>query len=288
MLQIIINPTAGNGRAAKVGEEIAAEVGRRGVAYATLWTEHPGHATELAKQAAAEGAQTVVAIGGDGTILEVVRGLYGTGAALGIIPAGTGNDVVKMLSIPRKPMEALDFLLQTQPRALDAGRINEKVFLNVSGTGFDVAVLRYAQIAKRYVKGLLPYLWGVLRAICSYQPTHVTLSMEDDTAVTRDILVLAVANGQFIGGGMAIAPDAKPDDGLFDVVVIDAMPRWQMPFQLVKLLTGKIRSIPGTSYQRCRRVAVQGTDMYMNIDGEIVPLEKAEMEILPGALCAHW
>lgn len=285
---LMINPTAGNGRAARVGDEMVEALEKAGVAYEAVYTEYAGHAQTLARAAAEGGVDTVVAVGGDGTVLEVMRGIFGTKAALGIIPAGTGNDVVKMLNIPREPAAALAHLLQTPPRPLDAGRINETLFLNVCGTGFDVVVLEYALSAKRYVRGMLPYLWGVLRTILTYKPVRVTITADDEAPFTQDILLLAIANGRFIGGGMEVAPDAHPDDGLFDVIVVDHMPRWRMPFQLPKFLNGRIRQIPGTRYVRCRRVKMEGAAMRVNVDGEIVPMASAELSILPGGLAAHW
>lgn len=288
MIQLIVNPVAGNGRAKQVGRQMAERLAAKEVPFAMVETEHQGHATDLARAAVEAGYTTAVAVGGDGTILEVVRGLHGGQTALGIVPAGTGNDVVKMLGTPAAPQEALDFLLKTPPRPLDAGRINDSLFLNVSGTGFDVCVLDVALSAKRYVSGLLPYLWGVIRTIFTYHPIDITITIDEEAPITRKLLLLSIANGRFIGGGMEVAPDARPNDGLFDVVLIDAMPRRSMPFQLPKLLSGKIRQIPGTRYSKCRRVEMRASGMRVNIDGEIIPMDHAILEILPDALLAHW
>lgn len=288
MLYFIINPIAGNGLAQRVGDQIQAALKERGVDFALAHTEHAGHATELARQAAESGAQTIVAVGGDGTILETVRGVFGTGAALGIIPAGTGNDVIKMLDIPAKPMEALDFLLSHPARPLDAGKINDTLFLNVSGTGIDTDVLDYTLTAKRFMRGILPYLWGVLRAIFTYKGKRVCVSVDGGASVEHTVLLVAIGNGRFIGGGMNVAPDATPDDGLFDLLLIENMPRRKLPPHLPKLLNGRIREVPGATYQKCRRVTLRGTGMRLNIDGEVIPMDEATLEILPRALQAHW
>lgn len=288
MLHLVINPTAGNGRAARVGQQVVEKLERDGVACSVSYTERVGHATELARSAAEGGAETVIAVGGDGTVLETARGIHGTGTALGIVPAGTGNDVVKMLDIPRKPMEALDHLLARPARSLDAGHINDKLFLNVCGTGFDVAVLENSLAAKRLFSGMLPYLWGVIRTIFTYKPVEATIEIDGEVPFTQKILLLAIANGRFIGGGMEVAPSARPDDGLFDVVIIDNMPKWKLPPNLPKLLSGNIRKIPGTVYRNCRRISIAARDMRMNIDGEIVPMERVSMEILPASLLVRW
>lgn len=288
MLYVVINPTAGNGHAQGVGEQVQSVLRQRGIAFEAGSTEYAGHATQLAHDAAQRGVQTVVAVGGDGTVLEVMRGIYGTQAALGIIPAGTGNDVVKMLSVPRTPMEALDFLLEHPARPLDAGRINDTLFLNVCGTGIDVDVLEYTLSAKRFMRGILPYLLGVLRAICTYRGKKVRISVDDGPPEAYDLLLCAVANGRFIGGGMNVAPDASPDDGLFDFLLLPNMPRWRLPPHLPKLLNGKIREVPGAVYRKCKRVSFAGEGMRVNIDGEVIPMDSATMEILPKALMAHW
>lgn len=288
MLHMIINPTAGNGRAVRVGEQAEKVLKARGIDYRISRTEYAGHATELAQAAATEGATTVIAVGGDGTVLETARGIIGTEAALGIVPAGTGNDVVKMLGVPSKPLEALDYLLGKEPRLLDAGCINDKLFLNVCGTGFDVAVLDRALTAKRFVRGMLPYLWGVICTIFTYKPVEITYTIDDGAPQTREVLLIAIANGRYIGGGLNVAPDARPDDGLFDVVTIDNMPRWKLPPHLIRLLTGNILKIPGTVGTKCRKVTASAKGMRMNIDGEIVPMDQVTLEIQPKALHVHW
>ncbi len=288
MLHLVINPIAGNGRAARVGNELAESMEEQGIPHTVSRTEHAGHAVELARLAAVAGADTVIAIGGDGTVSEVARGLLGTGAALAVIPAGTGNDMARLFGIPKKPDDALRFLLDRPARPLDMGRINETPFLNVCGTGFDVCVLDYALTAKRYVRGLLPYLWGVIRTIFSYRPVAPTIEVDGEAPFRRPVLLLAIANGRYIGGGMDVAPDAVPDDGQFDLITVDAMPNWRMPAQLGKLLTGRILDIPGAQHRRCRRVTMSAPGMRVNMDGEIVPMERATLEILPGALMARW
>ncbi len=288
MLHVVINPTAGSGRGARVGAQITKLLTERGIAHVPRLTQGPDHATELARSAALSGARTVLAVGGDGTVLETARGLYGTGAALGVIAAGTGNDVAKMLHVPKKPADGLAFLLSCPPRRLDAGLINDKLFLNVCGTGFDVCVLGYAQKAKKIVRGMLPYLWGVVRAIFTYQPVSVTFEVDGEAPQTKPLLLLAVANGRYFGGGIDVAPTSKPDDGLFDLIVIETMPRWKMPFQLPKLVNGRVFDIPGISFRRCHRVTMTAKDLRVNVDGEVVPAECATLEMLPGSLLAHW
>ncbi|MGN0747840.1 MAG: diacylglycerol/lipid kinase family protein [Aristaeellaceae bacterium] len=288
LLTLIVNPTAGNGYALKMEEPIRQELEKRGVAHTILRTEYPGHATALAREAAQRTDCTgVVSVGGDGTAFEVACGLMGTGAPLGVIPAGTGNDFVKTVGIPRKPMAALEKILSGAPRPVDVGSMNDRLFLNVCGTGFDVTVLDYTVAAKKYVRGILPYLVGLVRAIVHYRPVHVRMEV-DGQVQERDVLVCSVANGRFIGGGIPICPEAAPDDGLMDLVVVETRPRWMIPFYLPGLLMGKVLSFGVTTHCRCQRVELVSPGMRLNVDGEILSLDAASFAIQPGRLMLYW
>ena len=288
LLTLIVNPTAGNGYALKMEQPIRHVLEEQDVPYTILRTEYPGHATALARKAAqAADCTGVVSVGGDGTAYEVACGLMGTSVPLGVIPAGTGNDFVKTVGIPRKPMAALERILTGVPRPVDVGSMNDRLFLNVCGTGFDVTVLDYTVAAKKYVRGILPYLIGLVRAIAHYRPVHVR--METDGVVQeRDVLICSVANGRFIGGGIPICPEAAPDDGLLDLVVVENRPRWMIPFYLPGLLMGKVLAFGVTSHCRCRKVEIVSPGMRLNVDGEILSLDGASFAVQPGRLLLYW
>ncbi|MBQ2953133.1 MAG: diacylglycerol kinase family lipid kinase [Clostridia bacterium] len=288
MLTFIVNPAAGSGYALKIEAQVRAELERRGVSAEFLRTDAPGHATELARAAAdREGCSGVIAVGGDGTCYEVACGLMDTRVPFGIIPAGTGNDFIKTVGIPKKPMQALELILAGKPRPVDVGRVNDRLFLNVSGTGFDVTVLDYTLEAKKYVKGILPYLYGLIRGIAHYKPVHMRFTADGETQ-ERDVLICAVANGRFFGGGIAICPDARPDDGCFDLVVVENKPRWVIPFYIPGLLLGRVLKFRITTHRRVRRVRIESPGMRLNMDGEVYSMDAAEYEMLPGALMLFW
>lgn len=284
MIYVICNPTAGNGRSEKTGALIDKTLTGRKIEHEYLLTAAPGHATTLAAQAAQKGAQAILAVGGDGTVLEVARGLLGTQTALGVIPAGTGNDFIKTIGTPKDPLKALDAALLYKPRPTDAVRLNDRIFLNETGTGFDVMVLSYAAKAKKYCHGLLPYLYGVLCTIFHYSHVHVSYALDGGETVERDILVLGAGNGRYIGGGIPIAPEATPDDGLLDVVVIKGMKKSRMLHVLPLLLKGKVLTFPETEFVRAKALTLSGKGMRLNIDGEICPIERADISIMPGKL----
>lgn len=288
MLHFVINPIAGSGLAQRVGVQLSNWLKENGREHSVWYTEGVGHATELAKNAVENGAETVVAIGGDGTVSETARGLLGAKTALGIIPAGTGNDIARTLRIPKKPQEALEFVFSHPARNMDAGYVNDMLFINVCGTGFDVCVLDYTLTAKKYVRGMLPYLWGVIRTIFTFQPAMATFQLDGGEIETRQTLLLSVANGKYFGGGIQVAPMAEPNDGYFDFVMIDHIPRWKMPFQLPKLIMGKVTQVPGFSHRRCKNITIETENMRINLDGEIVRVPNASFSVLKDALLVHY
>ncbi len=284
MIQVICNPTAGNGRGRRIGAQVERALKAKGIEHTYIETLHAGHATQLAQQATRAGIETVLAVGGDGTALEVARGLYSTKTAMGIIPAGTGNDFIKCINIPKKPMAALEYVLNCKPKATDVGLINGRVFLNVSGTGFDVMVLDYALKAKKYCRGMLPYLYGVLCAIFKFQAMDLTFQMDDGEKVTLKAMICAVGNGRIIGGGIPITPEASIDDGLLDITLIREIKRKSIPRYLPGLLGGKVLTFSQTSQHRVKTICFSAPHMRLNIDGEITTADEAVIHVQPAAL----
>lgn len=283
MLTLIVNPAAGSGFALKIEERIKEVLkGRRD--YEIVHTAGPGDATRLAREAAAKpGCSGVVAVGGDGTCCETACGLVGSGVALGIIPAGTGNDFIKSVNLPKDPMAALDVVLKGNARPIDIGRLNDRLFLNVCGTGFDVQTLEFTQKAKKYARGILPYMIGLLRAIFSFKPVHVSFTA-DGVTQERDVLLCSIANGRYIGGGIPVCPSAQPDDGLLDMVIVETRRRWQIPFYLPGLMLGRIDRFKVTTHQHCRTMNIYSKGMRLNVDEEILPMDEANFEIMQGKL----
>lgn len=288
MLTFVVNPMAGNGYALKIEKKIIETMKSRGQEYRIVHTDAPGHATVLAQEETRRPeCSGVIAVGGDGTAYEVACGLMNTGIPLGIIPAGTGNDFIKTVGIPKKPLDALAFILDHSPRPVDVGGLNDRLFLNVCGTGFDVTVLDYTLAAKKYCRGLLPYLIGLIRGILHYKPVYIRYTADGKTE-EKPVLIFSVANGRYFGGGIAICPDASADDGLLDLIVVDHMPRWRMPFLVLPLLMGKILTFPCTTHTRCKSVEIYSKGMRLNADGEVSNIDSAKFSIQQGALMLYW
>lgn len=288
MLTFIVNPTAGNAHALKIQHMLEQAMAECNQECRFVRTEKPGHATDLARLAAqASDCTGVIAVGGDGTAFEVACGLMNSDVPMGIIPAGTGNDFIKTVGIPSKPLQALDVILNGKARPVDVGGLNDRLFLNVCGTGFDVTVLDYTLAAKKYCRGLLPYLIGLIRGIAHYRPVHVRFTADGKTE-ERELLICSVANGRYFGGGIAICPDASADDGMLDLIVVEHKPRWQLPFWVLPLLMGRVLKFSFTTHKRCQQVEIVSPGMRLNVDGEIINVDTAKFTVLPGALKLFW
>ena len=282
MYHLIVNPAAGNGRTLKVCVQAEAEWKKRGLEYQTILTERPGHATEIACGIAsgAEDARLVI-LGGDGTFNEAANGLTGTGAILYFVSCGTGNDFVKALGLPKDPIEALRVQLDSTPRVIDAGRVNDRFFLNVSGTGFDIEVLRQTLRFRDRFKGLTAYIFGLLAALNHFRPVEATITAAGQT-FTRKLTIIEVANGRYIGGGMLVAPEANVSDGLFDIVYVDAVNRLKILKLLPLFVTGKFLSLPIAHSMRADEVIIESPGMTIDLDGELLRMDRAHYRLLPG------
>lgn len=280
----IVNPAAGTGFSMQAMNRLEEILKTRGAEYRIYRTERPGHATEIAAELSKDTeVRAVVSVGGDGTAGEVAAGLTGTGKPMGIIPAGTGNDFIKTAGIPNDPEKALDLLLSREPRATDTGTVNDRFFLNVCGTGFDVTVLDYAEAEKQKHRGLLPYFLGLLKAIFHYRNIQLSVTADDFSAEGKQ-LVCSVANGRFIGGGIPICPLAEIDDGLLDLVLIRSRHRWQIPFYLPGLMLSRDLKFRITRHRLVSEVVIEGENMRFNIDGNIQPITRAAFRINPASL----
>lgn len=289
MYQFIVNPVAGSGYAKKIAERLEHAMKERGLACRFAYTDAPGNASVLARSFAEDDEiSTVICVGGDGTLFEVASGLCDTGKPMGIIPAGTGNDFIKSVGIPKDPLEALSFLLDRKPRATDMASVNERMFINVCGTGFDVQVLDQAASFKHLGRGLLPYMMGLLKAIFRYKPVEVELT-HDGVTERGQLLICSIANGRYFGGGMPICPVADVSDGMLDLVLVSDVPRRRIPRYLPALMSGKLLDhTEVTRHMLCRHAVISSPGMRLNVDGEIFSMDRAEFTIRPGCLQLIW
>lgn len=280
----IANPAAGVRRGVRVAVEKALVMA--GVDFAIWDTTGPGHGTALALQAVRQGADLVVAVGGDGTVNEVGRALVGGDVPMGVAPAGSGNAFARALGISLRPRRAVAQVLSGQVRMLDVGRVGEEIFLCSLGIGLDAEVVRRynARTGKR--RGLLPYVWLTLKALRSFWPEPVQLVMDEGRSVDLHPLLLAVANVAQYGNGAIIAPGAAPDDGMLDVCAISQTNRLILALNAGRLFTGTIDRMPGVEMFRVRKLRIErASGGWFHVDGEARegPASLA-VDVMPGAL----
>ena len=281
----VVNPSAGGGRAARLLDPIRAAARSHGGE--VVCTERRGHADHLARQAASQRFDAVVGVGGDGTLNEVANGLLGgeSPLPLGAIPGGTGNDFVRSLGLPSDPLAALRVVWSGAEREIDLGRCGERIFLNAAGVGFDARVARTAQRFPRALKvGTVPYVAGVLLELVRNTAHPMRLEL-DDRQVEQRLLMVAVANGTFYGGGMMICPNAVRDDGLLDVCTVGDMPRHEVLRLLPKVFSGGHVGHPMVQLFRTREVRIEcAAGSEIQLDGELVGRLPAVFRAAPRAL----
>lgn len=284
MLPIVYNPVAGTGYALQVLEKVCAALEERKIEYRLFATEAEEHATELVDKLVKSGEKQIFVLGGDGTLWEAVQALPNTDVALGIIPGGTGNDFVKTLGLSKDPVEAVLQQLQKTPRPCDVVRLNQGYYLNVAGTGFDVETLRQAERFKRLFRGILPYLCGVVATIFKFRPLHLAIEADGET-YDGEYTIVSVGNGQYFGGGMRPTPRAKVDDGVLDLALVKGVRRIQIPFLLPSFIKGThLRYTKLVKYIHCRRAHIKGEGLVINIDGNLVPCDDVDIEMVPGGI----
>lgn len=269
---VIINPVAGGrrrGLSADKRVRLAQEtLGRHGVDGRIELTERPGHGSELARRAVHDGAEVVVAWGGDGTINEIASQLVSTRTALGIIRAGSGNGLARELGIPRQPETALEVALAGGERRIDVGEIEGRPFLNVAGIGFDAEMADAFNRLGSERRGVLRYTLCVLQAAAGYGACRYAIEV-DGQRVEADALLVAVANLPQYGSNAVIAPGAMPDDGLLDVVVVEERGLLARIGLAPRLFDRTIDKAAGVTMFKGTKVTVTGPGpLAFHVDGE--------------------
>lgn len=292
---IIVNPVSGKGHGEKVGSEVERAFRDRRVPFDVLRTERPGHAPELARAARGE---IVVAVGGDGTVHEISNGLIGSEKALAVVPAGSGNDFIKSIGVPKNPKRALEIVFRGNVRTIDAGHVAvspdieppaitpaTEAFVNGVGAGFDGAVA--AGIAEiGFLKGVPLYLLAVLKTIPKFKPPRFRMLLDGVARESRNLLV-AIGNGTCAGGGFYLTLDAKVDDGLLDVCAVDAVGPGTILRLIPKVLAAKHRDAKEIKFNRVKEISLSSEDrFYVHADGEVIGrgVRSVTVRIKEGAL----
>jgi diacylglycerol kinase (ATP) len=295
---LIVNPVAAGGKTGKVWPDVENELRSLGLTFDHRFTEEPNHATALAREGVDQGYETVVAVGGDGTINEVVNGLMPrggdkAGAVLGIVITGRGSDLARTIGIPSDYREACARLGGDRTMTVDLGLVTfhregeeqQRYFVNVGGGGFDGEVAHRANRAPNFMGGTIPYLTSLVSTLFSYRNKAVELTLDDQEPIRKVINSVVVANCQFFGGGMRVAPDADPNDGLFDVIVIGDIDKIEYLMTVPKVYDGTHITHPQVDTYRARRVEIRSElPVLLQVEGEVCGQSPITFEIIPSAL----
>lgn len=287
MIHFIYNPIAGKGKSRRFFDRMKAMLAKKGVPHRFYETHGRGEAREIADrltEPAGKGDIDIVSMGGDGTLNEVLNGLRDpSNVRLGIVPCGSGNDFAAIAGIPDTPEGALALLTDGQAKYTDYLECAGVRGINAIGTGIDVDILRRFNRMK-LLKGSAAYLASLILTLFEYRPRRFSELLGGEERPHRAFIACA-GNGQCIGGGIPICPEAKIDDGLMDIVIVDDIRRTRIPGAFMKLMKRKIMQLPTTRFRRDTRLCIRADGpMPIQIDGEIYDDLPFDVRVVPGVL----
>jgi diacylglycerol kinase (ATP) len=295
--KVIVNPLAGAGRTRRMWPRIMGLFRANGLRFEHDITEAPGHAIELARAAAKDGYDTVVSVGGDGTLNEVVNGLYASGnirdIALGIISTGTGSDYIRTVGVPRHYEDACRCLLTPQKRTFDLGvveytdkgSLKERLFVNFAGFGFDAEIVRRTTRQFKALGSLPAYLMGLLVTLVTYRNKDISLKV-DGERLERRVCAVLMNNGKYGGGGMLAAPGADLADGWLDALIIGDMSKPDLLRSLPRIYKGTHLTHPKVTMKKAKEIEVvcRSGRMQLQADGELLGEVPARFRVLTSVL----
>lgn len=292
---MIVNPASANGRTARQWPDIARRAKAAGLDVDVRLTERRGHAVELARAAAGEGAELVLAVGGDGTVSEITNGLAGHAGAteLAVVQRGSGCDLIRTFGIPKDADRALDIAANGSARTIDLGRVTftrpdgdpgERYFVNVASAGLTGMVADRVNRSGKPLGATVAFAWAAVATFAGYRNSRFVVEVDDERIeqVSNNAIV---GNCRYFGGGMNILPDADPSDGLLDVLIWGDVSKLDLARNMHKLYRGTHTSHPKATLRRARRVVVTpDAPLPIEVDGELPGVTPATFEIVPSAL----
>lgn len=296
----IVNPVAGSGKGLIDFPYISKLLRDQNIDHDYVFTEHKHHATELTVEAVNKGYRNIIIVGGDGTIHEVVNGLFvqqvvpTQGVLLGVIAVGTGNDWIRMFGIPLKYSEAIKAIVAGHSFLQDVGKMSyhqalykqSRYMANVAGIGFDAYVNRkYNHLKELGRRSKWLYVWSTLKGVMRYSSTGVKVWVDGNLVVNDLVYSSTIGIGKYNGGGMIQTPDAVADDGLFDMTIIRKMSRIGVLLRFKSLFNGKIYRLKNVSLIRGRKIRVESTpEIAVEVDGEALGYSPFEFEVVDRAI----
>jgi diacylglycerol kinase (ATP) len=282
-IALLTNPTAGKGKAGRIRDEALTRLRAAGLVVRNLQGRDVDEAADLAQQCVDDGVEALVICGGDGMVHLAVQAVATTETALGIIPAGTGNDVARYFDIPRKDtLAAADLVIAGQTRTIDLARSGSRYFVTVLAAGFDAVVNERAN-RMTWPKGQMRYNLATLAELRVFEPLPYTLQI-DGRELSLDAMLVAVGNGPSFGGGLRITEGAILDDGMLDVVIIKPMSKPGLIRTYPKLFKGTHVTHPQYEHYLAKSVTVAAPGIVSYADGERFGPLPLTVECAPGAL----
>jgi YegS/Rv2252/BmrU family lipid kinase len=279
---LLVNPASGGGRSLRALPAVIAELDRLQAAHRTVTTRSIEHAAEEAERARDNG-ETVTAVGGDGLLRPIAGALKGTGTAVALVPTGRGNDLARVLGIPRDPAEAARLAVEGAERTIDVASVDGTPYLGIASFGFDSDANRIANEAK-LIKGDAVYLYAALRALAAWKPAAFEVTV-DGTRHSVTGYSVAVGNSRSYGGGMLLLPHAELDDGKLDVLLSKDASKLAFLRELPKVFKGNHLDSPHVTVLRGEVIEVSSDRPFViYADGDPIGATPATMRVEPGAL----
>jgi YegS/Rv2252/BmrU family lipid kinase len=292
----LVNPASANGSTGRHWPELQRKAAAAGLEGEALLSERPGHLGELAQDAARSGATTLVVVGGDGTVHEVVDGLLraglGEGLELAVLPLGTGKDFARSVRIPLKLDAAIEVARDGAARPFDVGRATftadgreaQAYFANFAGAGISGAIAARANRTTKALGGRISFFWATLAVFSRWQPAEMELVIDGEARSARLLEALAM-NGDYTAGGMWVAPESAPDDGSFDVVLIGEFSKREFTTTFPKIYRGRHVGHAKVEIVRARELRVDAAEpLPIVLDGEQPGTTPVRFELVPHAL----
>ncbi len=283
---IIINRKAGTDREKSLGAAIQRQLPADRFQVETTYLQYLGHGADLSREAASRGVDTVVAVGGDGSINEIAQGLMGTHTALAIVPLGSGNGLARALSIPLDAEKALAIVAEGIKKPMDAGYANEHLFLSNAGVGFDAVIADRFRHSKK--RGLVNYARLVVGGFAGYKPAVYKIRTDDGRETEVPAFLMTVANGNQFGYDFKLAPQASLFDGQLDICMVRPLRFWDLLPLSISSLSGKIGESRYMQHFTGKEITVASPDLScLQVDGDAVPLTQGKtvhFNVVPGAL----
>lgn len=283
----IVNPAAGNGSTLKLIPEIENFFRKNGGNYKIEITKQIGDAKDIASRYTSSENLRVYSVGGDGTLNEVLNGMVGSASSLAVIPSGTGNDFIKSIIPQYSIKNILQNTIQGTEKVLDCANVNGRYFLNISSMGFDADI---AHNAVKYKKSIilprkLAYIISIFTTLFKYKHKHMIIEIDGKTIFDSNVLLIAVANGKYYGGGVNISPHSKLEDGKLNISLVGAVKVTRILQAMLQLARGKYEEISELNFLVGKRIKIKcDNEIFMNIDGELVETNEADFEIFPSKI----